>query len=68
MQNNLNLTPEEHQKVEKLINDFEFRVRNTLTIRTKRGEFMPFALNKAQKYVHAKLEAQKKKKGYIVLS
>lgn len=65
MQNNLNLTPEEHQKVEKLINDFEFRVRNTLTIRTKRGEFMPFALNKAQKYVHAKLEAQKKKKGYV---
>lgn len=62
---NLNLSPKEQRVVERLIQDYEFRFRNTLKIRTKEGKIEAFQLNKAQKYIHKKLEEQKKKKGYV---
>lgn len=42
----------------KLKNDLEHYALKCLKIRAKSGEIQPFYLNKAQKHIHAKLEAQ----------
>ena len=55
------LSPEEQAKVQRLRDDFEFFARNVLRIRTKSGEIKPFVLNRAQRYVHQRLEAQRRK-------
>jgi hypothetical protein len=55
------LSPEEQAKVQRLRDDFEFFSRNVLRIRTKSGEIKPFVLNRAQKYLHQRLEAQRRK-------
>nr|QRW43317.1 MAG: terminase large subunit [Caudoviricetes sp.] len=59
------LTPEERAKVQRLKDDFEFFARNCLFIRTKTGEVKPFILNRAQQYLHAKLEKQRKETGKV---
>lgn len=49
----------------KLRDDFEFYARNALFIRSKSGEVHAFELNKAQAYIHACLEEQKRKTGKV---
>lgn len=45
--------------------DFDFFSRRCLTILDKLGKEQPFRMNRAQRYVHSRLEAQKKSLGYI---
>jgi hypothetical protein len=45
--------------------DFETYANRCLKIRTKSGKIKPFALNRAQRYIHAKLEQQLAEKGKI---
>jgi hypothetical protein len=49
----------------RLKNDFPFFAINCLKIRPKEGEIVDFKLNRVQKYIHEKIEAQKKEKGYV---
>lgn len=53
------------QKRLKLMTDFEFYARNCLKIRTKEKGLQPFLLNSAQKYIHSRLEQQKKETGKV---
>ena len=50
---------------QRLINDFEFFAENILRIRAKDGSIVPLVLNKAQKYLHARIEAQRAKTGMV---
>lgn len=45
--------------------DFEHYASKALRIRTKSGEVRPFALNRAQQYVHERLQAQKEATGKV---
>ena len=38
--------------------DFDLFARQLLKIRSKSGEIMPFVMNKAQRYIHERLEEQ----------
>jgi len=49
----------------KLKEDFEYYAKNCLSIKTKSGKTEPFILNKAQRYIHEKLEEQKKLTGKV---
>lgn len=49
----------------RLLTDFEFFAKKILRIRAKDGSIVPFVLNKAQKHLHAKIEAQKAKTGMV---
>lgn len=59
------LAPELQAKAIRLRDDFEFFARNCLKIRTKTGAIVPFKLNQAQKFLHDKLEAQRRKTGKV---
>jgi len=52
-------------KRERLRTDFDFYSRNCLFIKTKAGKLEPFLLNKAQRYIHEKIEEQKAKTGKV---
>ena len=56
---------EELELRQKLKDDFEHYSSRVLKIRTKSGKVNPFTLNKAQQYIHACLEQQKKKTGKV---
>lgn len=49
----------------RLGSDLEFYSRNCLSIRTKSGEIRPFVFNRAQRYIHERLEEQKAKTGKV---
>lgn len=49
----------------RLAQDFHFYAETCLKIRTKSGEIKPFVLNKAQRYIHQKLQEQKKRTGKV---
>lgn len=51
--------------LERCVVDFEFFARNFLHIRTKTGDIIPFRLNRAQHFLHDKLEKQLRKKGRV---
>jgi hypothetical protein len=53
------------QKLLMLRNDFKFYCQHNLKIRTKAGKIQPLMLNKAQLYIHERLELQYKDKGKI---
>lgn len=53
---------EQHQRLRA---DLAFYARNCLKIRTKVGEVQAFALNRAQQYIHERLEAQKAETGRV---
>ena len=55
----------EKQKRKKLKDDFEFYARNCLFIRTKSAGLQPFLLNKAQRYIHNRIEKQRKETGKV---
>lgn len=47
-----------HAQLQRLADDFEFFARNCLFIRTKSGDVIPFKLNRAQQFLHEKLQNQ----------
>lgn len=49
----------------KLQNNYEYFAKEALKIKNKLGEMIPFEFNRAQKFIHAKLEEQKASLGYI---
>ncbi len=49
----------------RLKGDLEFYARNCLKIRTKVGKVDPFCFNRAQRYIHEQLEAQKAATGRV---
>lgn len=49
----------------RLRDDLEFYARNCLKIRTKAGQVEPFVFNRAQRFIHGQLEAQKAKTGKV---
>ena len=55
----------QHAKRVRLKDDFEFYARNCLFIRTKDAGTEKFVLNKAQRYIHEKIEAQRKETGKV---
>ena len=55
----------ERETRQRLKDDFEFYARNCLVIRPKEGDKAPFILNKAQKYIHEKIEEQLKSLGMV---
>ncbi len=61
----MGFTAEEKVLRDALREDFEFYSEQVLKIRTKSQGVMPFAMNDAQRYVHAVAEKQLKEKGYI---
>lgn len=48
-----------------LRDDLELYARNCLFIRTKTGQVAPFVFNRAQAFIHARLEEQKAKTGKV---
>ena len=52
-------------KRKRLKDDFEFYARNCLFIRTKDSGTKPFILNKAQLYIHERIEKQRKATGKV---
>lgn len=52
-------------KALRLREDFEFFARNCLFIRTKGGKVVPFQINRAQLYLHERLEEQRAKTGKV---
>jgi len=54
-----------HQLVLKCKKDFQFYAENFLKIRTKEGDILPFAINRAQKYVLEMRRRQLEEKGYV---
>lgn len=57
--------PDSRELRQRLKDDLEFYARNCLKIRTKAGSVEPFALNRAQRYIHERLEAQKAATGFV---
>jgi hypothetical protein len=49
----------------RLMEDDEFYARNCLRIRTKTGDVREFEFNRAQRYVHGRLEEQRAKTGKV---
>lgn len=50
---------------QKLKDDYEYYAANCLKIRPKDGKLEPFILNKAQKYIHARVEEQRARTGKV---
>jgi hypothetical protein len=55
----------ERKILQRLKDDFEHYASKCLKIRTKNGAIEPFTLNKAQQYIHKKLEQQKGATGKV---
>jgi hypothetical protein len=53
------------KKMQLLSDNLPFFAKTTLKIRTKEGKLEPFVFNRAQLYVHSKLEEQKRQLGYV---
>lgn len=58
------LSPELRARIS-LIQDFELYARSCLYIRTKAGDIVPLQLNQAQRYVHERIEEQRRKTGRV---
>ncbi len=59
------LSEEERQIRQRLKDDFTHYAPRCLKIRTKSGEIKPFELNKAQLYIHERLEEQLERTGKV---
>ncbi len=67
------MTPAQKKTLKRLHEDFPHYAKNCLKIRVKKAveidgrkqKIIPFILNKAQIYIHDKLEKQKAEKGYV---
>jgi hypothetical protein len=56
---------ESGQILYRLRTDFEFYAPRCLNILTKDGQLVPFRLNRAQRYIHKKLEEQRERTGKV---
>lgn len=59
------LKPETLQALRTLSTDFELYAAKALKVRSKSGQIAPLALNKAQRYLHQKLEEQRARTGKV---
>lgn len=59
------LSDEERAVRQRLKDDFEHYAPRCMKIRTKSGKVVPFTLNRAQLYIHEKLEEQRRDTGKI---
>ena len=59
------LTADQRKKLERLKNDFEYFARHCLRVRTKSGAMEPFRLNRAQRFLHDRLEEQRRTTGRV---
>lgn len=59
------LKPETMQALRQLSTDFELYARKALKVRGKSGQIAPLALNRAQKHIHERLEAQRQRTGKV---
>lgn len=59
------MTEEELEIRQNLKDNFTHYASRCLKIRTKEGEIKPFALNKAQQYIHERLEEQRRRTGKV---
>lgn len=59
------LSKKEKDIRQKLKSDFQHYAVKCLKIRSKAGEIVPFELNTAQKYIHARVEEQRAKTGKV---
>lgn len=55
----------DREKLKRLRDDFAYFARHCLRIRTKTGEIVPFQLNQAQRFLHERLEQQRRKTGRV---
>lgn len=55
----------EFEVFRKLRGDLEYYAAKCLRIKTKQGAVIPFIFNRAQKYLHARIETQKKRTGKV---
>lgn len=55
----------DREKLRRLRDDFEYFAKHLLRIRTKAGTIEPFRLNRAQKFLHDKLERQRRETGQV---
>lgn len=58
-------SPEQIERLQRLIEDDEAYCASCLKVLNKQGDLVPFIWNKAQHYIHEKLEAQRAQKGYV---
>lgn len=58
-------TPEQIKALRDLIQDDETYCATCLKVLNKKGDLVPFIWNKAQRYIHERLEAQRAEKGYV---
>ena len=60
------MTPEfDRAKLKRLRDDFEYFAKHCLRIRTKSGAVVPFVLNRGQRFLHERLEDQRRKTGKV---
>lgn len=58
-------TAEDIAKIKALIDDDEAYSAHCLKVLDKAGNLVPFIFNKAQKFIHERLEKQREEKGYV---
>jgi len=56
---------ERRKKLNLLTNNLPYFSKTALKIRTKEGKIKPFVFNRAQEYVHQRLEEQKRNMGFV---
>lgn len=52
-------------KLARLRSDLPYYVENVLQVRSKDGEIVPMRLNRAQQYLHQRMEKQRAEKGWV---
>lgn len=55
----------DEQLLARMLYDLESHSANCLKVLDKQGDLVPFMWNRAQQYIHERLEAQIEKKGYV---
>ena len=55
----------DREKLRRLRDDFGYFAKHMLRIRTKAGKIEPFQLNQAQRYLHERLEKQRRETGKV---
>jgi hypothetical protein len=58
-------SPLEVERLQRLKRDYPFFANNVLRVATKAGTVVPFRLNRAQLYAHARMEAQRQRTGMV---
>lgn len=61
----MNNSADELAALAKLVDRLDVYSAHCLKVLTKKGDLVPFIWNKAQRYIHHKLEEQKAQKGYV---